>query len=57
MKPNERIEHTFVVRAWLENGRAETDSWRAYVTHVASGERRYFITYDELFRFMDRWRK
>jgi hypothetical protein len=34
---------SFVVKVWLENTPAESTRahWRGYVTHVASGQRRY----------------
>ncbi|HUA08199.1 MAG TPA: hypothetical protein VMA98_02925 [Candidatus Acidoferrales bacterium] len=50
-------ENVFVVRTWQERDGAGEAHWRASVTHVTSGDRRYFTTYDELHRFLDRWKK
>jgi len=48
-----RRDETFVVRIWSEGQAA---SWRASVTNVANGERRYFTAYDELTDALERWR-
>ncbi len=36
--------HSFIVKIWLEETSEETGraTWRGYITHVPSGERRYF---------------
>lgn len=45
--------HSFIVRVWLEEiedtGLAK---WRGYVTHVASGERRYVRNVSEIAAFI-----
>ncbi|HTX03950.1 MAG TPA: hypothetical protein VMD07_09740 [Candidatus Acidoferrales bacterium] len=50
-------ENVFVVRTWNERGPGGESQWRASVTHVLSGDRRYFTSYDDLHRFLDRWKK
>ena len=40
---DDRVEHVFLVRMWLERGQTRDDSqWRGSVQHVASG-RRLFV--------------
>jgi hypothetical protein len=36
--------HSFIVKVWLEDGEAAVGQaeWRGYITHVTSGQRRYF---------------
>jgi hypothetical protein len=46
----------FIVRTWAERSGDEVQ-WRASVTHVVSGDRRYFTAYDELLQFLDQWRR
>ena len=46
--------HSFIVKIWLEetleeDGRA---TWRGHITHVPSGERRYFKQLDDLLAFI-----
>jgi hypothetical protein len=48
-----RRDETFVVRIWSEG---EAASWRASVTNVANGERRYFTAYADLTEALERWR-
>jgi len=50
---NRRRDETFVIRIWSEGAAA---TWRASVTNVANGERRYFTAYDELTDALERWR-
>jgi hypothetical protein len=42
--------HSFIVRMWVNDSTqgAEHPDWRGYVTHVPSGDRRYFKTLEEL---------
>lgn len=49
-----RDEQIFVVRTWREHGAAGDRQRRASVTHVVSGERRYFRTFEELSAFIER---
>jgi len=53
IQKNLRWDETFVVRIWSEG---EAATWRASVTNVANGERRYFTAYDELTDALERWR-
>jgi hypothetical protein len=58
MQPRSRPEESlFIVRVWKERDGSTEAQWRASVTHVTSGERRYFTQYDELQRFIERWKK
>jgi|HubBroStandDraft_4_1064222.scaffolds.fasta_scaffold188083_2 hypothetical protein len=50
-------ENLFVLRTWKERDGGGETQWRASVTHVSTGDRRYFTSYDELARFLDRWKK
>jgi hypothetical protein len=36
--------HSFVIRIWLEESAEETGrtNWRGHITHVQSGQRKYF---------------
>lgn len=52
----QRREELFVLRMWSEGDDSSAHSWRASITHVASGERRYFTNYGNLCEFLDRWR-
>lgn len=40
----EKNTHMFVVKIWLEEiiGKYRLPHWRGYITHIPSGERRYF---------------
>jgi hypothetical protein len=51
--PSKRHNDSFVVRLWREKERDRR--WRASVTHLATGEHRYFTHYDDLLEFLDRW--
>ena len=46
----EASSHAFVVRVWAEKGAASP--WRGHVTHVQSGERRYFGEMKEVVAFI-----
>ncbi len=51
---NKRLEHLFIVRAWQEPSQsAPPGAWRFSITHVASGQHRYFANLSDLNRFMD----
>jgi hypothetical protein len=50
-------ENLFVLRTWKERDGGGETQWRASVTHVSTCDRRYFTSYDELARFLDRWKK
>jgi hypothetical protein len=45
---------SFIVKLWLEEIVEETDQivWRGHVTHVPSGDRRYFSALDEIAAIM-----
>ena len=40
--------HAFVIKIWLEDGLR----WRGHITHVPSGERKYFEELDEIEEFI-----
>ncbi len=48
-------DELFVVRIWNEPSQYAS-TWRASVTHVATRECRYLMSYAELCEFLDRWR-
>ncbi len=50
----ENSSHSFVLKLWLEDAGSETDPacWRGHVTHVPSGERRYFQDLNGLLEFL-----
>jgi hypothetical protein len=50
----EATTHPFIVRIWLEETAEEAGraTWRGYVTHVPSGERRYIHDLDEIQTFI-----
>jgi len=52
----ESYEHntcSFIVKVWVESSECPTDPvlWRGHVTHVASGQRRYFEDLPTALRF------
>jgi hypothetical protein len=50
MDLSEGNTHAFVVRLWREE-KADVDKqalWRGHITHVASGEQKYFQKLDEI---------
>jgi len=46
--------HSFIVRIWLEETAEEAGrvTWRGHITHVPSGERRYFEELDGMAQFI-----
>lgn len=50
----ESIAQSFVLKIWLEERgqRAVSAIWRGYITHVASGERRYIKNLDGIASFI-----
>jgi hypothetical protein len=50
----EATTHPFIVRIWLEETAAEAGqaSWRGYIVHVPSGERRYIHDLGEIPAFI-----
>lgn len=50
----EATSHPFVVRIWLEESAQEAHraAWRGHITHVPSGERRYFQRLDDMASFV-----
>jgi hypothetical protein len=51
LEPN---AHAFVIKVWREEpvGGGQRGSWRGYVTHVASGRRRYITRLSQVDRFI-----
>jgi hypothetical protein len=54
MEPYESTTCSFIVKFWLEEPTAENGrvSWRGRITHIPSGQRRYFDEYDEIRDFV-----
>jgi len=50
----EENTHSFIVRIWLEPRElaGAVPEWRGVVEHAASGERRYFMDFDDLLNFI-----
>jgi hypothetical protein len=48
----ERSEHLFLVRLWLEPGQAGPLIWRGTVEHAPSGQRFHFISLRDLTDFI-----
>ena len=48
---------SFIVRIWLEEATGESGGpvWRGSVTHVPSGEKRYFDAFAHLVEHMERY--
>ncbi len=46
--------HSFIVKLWLEDEvqRKGASSWRGYITHVPSGERRYLKELQDIVAFI-----
>lgn len=46
--------HSFIVKVWLEESADENGRvlWRGHITHVTSGERRYFRHLDQISDFI-----
>jgi hypothetical protein len=54
MDLSESDSHSFIIRIWIEEtveeaGRA---TWRGHITHVPTGERRYFQNLGEIVTFI-----
>ncbi len=47
-----RLEHLFVVRMWQESTQHKADGWRGSVEHVPSGQRLYFVSFNDLNDFI-----
>jgi colicin import membrane protein len=54
MDPVEPLIHSFIVKVWQEVvvGNGDELGWRGYITHVPSGERRYFEDLAEIVAFV-----
>jgi len=50
-----REEHVFLVRMWEEKDAYGRVQHRSSITHVLSGERRYFTSATELAGFLETW--
>jgi len=48
----EIADQVFLVRTWYEPSGERPGAWRGAITHVASGERRYFAELAELNDFI-----
>jgi hypothetical protein len=49
----ERSQHLFIVRVWCEPSNEEPPGqWRGSVEHVASGQRIYFASMNDLTQFI-----
>ena len=57
MTPPEDITHSFIIRIWPEQIDAADRSckWRGHITHVPSGQRRYFEQLDILPDFIEQF--
>lgn len=46
--------HSLVIRIWIEEGVAERGqpTWRGHITHIPSGEQRYFEDLDDIKAFI-----
>ena len=46
--------HPFIVKIWLEESAEEAGqaTWRGYITHVPSGQRRYLQSLDDIILFI-----
>ncbi|HNT25762.1 MAG TPA: hypothetical protein PKM21_15435 [Anaerolineales bacterium] len=47
-------QHTFVVRLWAETTAANAVQWRGSVEHIASGQKFYFTSLNDLVGFIGR---
>ncbi len=47
-----RLEHLFIVRVWQEPAQVKSAEWRGSVEHVPSGQRLYFISFNDLNDFI-----
>jgi len=48
----ERSEHLFVVRVWQEPEQVQSSGWRGSIEHVPSGQRLYFVSFNDLNDFI-----
>ena len=46
--------HSFIVKLWLE-GESNLKTWHGHITHVPSGERRYFKKLSEITDFVSEY--
>ena len=53
MKPGHHDSHLFTVRLWSEPLAGGEKAWHGKVTHVLSGEARYFREWEELIGFLE----
>lgn len=51
----ELTSHSFVIKIWLEETHSEAGTilWRGYITHIASGQKRYFQQLKDVLLFID----
>jgi hypothetical protein len=42
---------TFIIRVWLERS-ATGSCWRGQIVHVQSGEKRYFLSLEDMLKFI-----
>jgi hypothetical protein len=47
-----RLEHLFIIRVWQEPEQIKTAEWRGSVEHVPSGQRLYFVSFNDLNDFI-----
>ena len=54
MEALESTSQSFIVKVWVEESAEEAsqNAWRGHITHVASGERRYLKSLDEIRDFI-----
>jgi hypothetical protein len=54
MDSREATSYPFVIRIWLEDSAegGHGATWRGHITHVPSGERRYFDSLDDIASFV-----
>lgn len=52
---DENSTHSFIVKIWLEKTLEEVKHpiWRGHITHIPSGERRYFQKLGEMSAFIE----
>ncbi len=57
MNPEPETIHSFITKIWIDEVAAEIGSarWHGYITHVASGQRQYVKTPDDILVFIDRY--
>ena len=54
-RPIENDTFSFVVRIWYEGTGSESHvpRWRGSIEHVGAGQRRYFVSLDEISRYIE----